>query len=124
MRLQVKGKNLEVSDSIRAYAEQKSRKLSRLVPDLAQVELELSVEKNPSIADGQVAELTIWTKGKTLRAREASPDMKASIDELIANIERQVKRYKEKRRGRPAVDHPLARVPASESVASEPETLP
>ncbi len=120
MRLQVKGKNLEVSDSIRTYAEQKARKLSRLVPDLAQAELELSVEKNPSIADGQVAELTIWTKGKTLRAREASPDMKASIDELIANIERQVKRYKEKRRSRPQVDHPLARAP----VSSEPETLP
>ena len=57
MRLQVKGKNLDVSDSLRSYAEQKLRKLDRLVPDLAQIELELCVEKNPSIADNQVAEV-------------------------------------------------------------------
>jgi ribosomal subunit interface protein len=113
MRLQVKGKNLEVSDPLRSYAEQKLRKLDRLVPDLAQIELELCVEKNPSIAANQVAEATVWVKGHTLRASEASPDMKASIDALVDNLERQVKRYKEKRRRRPHVEHPLANVPAA-----------
>ena len=117
MRLQVKGKNLEVSDSLRAYAEQKVRKLDRLVPDLAQIELELCVEKNPSIADNQVAEATIWAKGQTLRGRTASRDMKASIDGLVNNLERQVKRYREKRRRRPSEEHPLAKAPA------EPETV-
>jgi putative sigma-54 modulation protein len=113
MRLQVKGKNLEVSDSLRSYAEQKLRKLERLVPDLAQIELELWVEKNPSIAANQVAEVTVWVKGDTLRAREATRDMKASIDALVGNLERQVKRYKEKRRRRPHEEHPLANVPAA-----------
>ena len=49
MRLQVKGKNLEISDSIRSYAEQKLRKLDKQLGDLVQVELELTTEKNPSI---------------------------------------------------------------------------
>ena len=102
MRLQVKGKNLVVSDSIRSYAEEKLGKLGRKLADPTQVELELSLERNPSIAAKHVAEATIWTKGPTLRAREASPDMKASIDQLVDKLERQVTRYREKRqRSRP-----------------------
>jgi putative sigma-54 modulation protein len=100
MRLQVKGKNVEVSDTIRRYAEEKMQKLDRLLHELTQVELELRVERNPSIAANQVAEATIWTKGPTLRAREASTDMKASIDELTEKLQRQVEHYKAKRRGR------------------------
>ena len=101
MRLQVKGRNLEVSEQIRTYAEEKLGKLDRLVSDPTRVELELAVEKNPSIADNHVAEATVWTKGPVLRARETSSDMKASIDQLVATLERQVKRYREKRRVAP-----------------------
>ena len=97
MRLQVKGKNVEVSDSIRRYAEEKLSKLDRQLHALTQVELELFVEKNPSISANQVAEATIWTKGPTLRAREASTDMKASIDQLTDKLLRQVEHYRAKR---------------------------
>jgi putative sigma-54 modulation protein len=97
MRLQVKGKNLEVSESIRSYAEQKLAKLDRQLHDATQVELELAVEKNPSIAANQVAEATIWTKGPVLRAREATGDMRASIDQLTEKLLRQVKHYRERR---------------------------
>jgi putative sigma-54 modulation protein len=100
MRLQVKGKNLEVSDSIRTYAEEKLSKLDRHLAPPTQVELELAVEKNPSIAANHVAEATVWTKGPVLRARETSPDMRASIDQLVDKLERQVKRYRDKRRRR------------------------
>ena len=100
MNLQVKGRNLEVSDQIRRYAEDKLGKLDRLVNDPTRIELELAVEKNPSIADNHVAEATVWTKGPVLRAREASGDMKASIDQLVDKLERQVKRYRDKRRPR------------------------
>ena len=101
MRLQVKGRNLEVSEQIRTYAEEKLGKLDRLVSDPTRVELELAVEKNPSISDNHVAEATVWTKGPVLRARETSADMKASIDQLVSKLERQVKRYREKRRVAP-----------------------
>jgi putative sigma-54 modulation protein len=100
MNLQVKGRNLEVSDQIRQYAEDKLAKLDRLVKDPTRVELELAVEKNPSISANQVAEATVWTKGPVLRARETSEDMKASIDQLVDKLERQVKRYRDKRRPR------------------------
>ncbi|HEY3961923.1 MAG TPA: ribosome-associated translation inhibitor RaiA [Gaiellaceae bacterium] len=101
MRLQVKGKNVELTPSIREYAERKLSKLDKQLADQTQVEVELSEQHNPSIADSQVAEATIFTKGPTLRAREATSDMKASIDSLVDKLERQVKRYREQRRVEP-----------------------
>ena len=101
MRLQLKGKNLEISESIRAYAEQKLHKLDKQLSDLVQVELELSTEKNPSIRNNQVAEATVFTKGHPLRAREATGDMRASIDGLTDKLMREVKEYQDKRREEP-----------------------
>ena len=101
MRLQVKGKNVEVTPSIRDYAERKLGKLDKVLAAETQVEVELSEHRNPSVADSAVAEATIFTKGPTLRAREATPDMKASIDQLVDKLERQVKRYRELRRLEP-----------------------
>src|SRR6201986_1082836 len=99
MQLQVKRKNLDVNDSMRSYVERKLQKLDRRVHDLTEVEIELAVEKNPSIADSQVAEATVHLKGRTLRARESASDMKAAIDELSDKLVRQVKDLHDKRVG-------------------------
>ena len=98
MRLQVKGKNLAVSDSLKDYAAAKLGRLDKHLNDAARLELELQVEKNPSISENQIAEATVWTKGPILRARESSTDMRASIDLLVEKLERQARRYREKRR--------------------------
>jgi putative sigma-54 modulation protein len=119
MRLQVKGKNVDVSDAILSYAEEKLRKLERQLSDPTRVEVELAVERNPSIANNQVAEATVWTKGPVLRARESSSDMKASIDQLVDKLERQVKRYRQKRRRRSTRSDGRAPEPAV-PVAEEP----
>ncbi|MBA3348605.1 MAG: ribosome-associated translation inhibitor RaiA [Actinobacteria bacterium] len=100
MRLQVKGRNVEVGDSLRTYAEEKLGRLERQLADPVQVELELSLEHNPSIAANHIAEATIWTKGPTLRAQERSTAFESSIDQVVDKLERQVKRYREKRSAR------------------------
>src|SRR5215468_10001850 len=113
MQLHVKGKNLEVNDSIRDYAERKLQKLDRRVHESTPVEIELAVEKNPSIAESQVAEATVHLKGRTLRAREKARDMKAAIDELADKLVRQVKDIHDKRVGRrrhveePGLENPV-----------------
>jgi putative sigma-54 modulation protein len=112
MRLHVKGKNVEVSEAIRTYAEEKLGRLERQLADPTRVELELAVEKNPSIADNHVAEATIWTKGPVLRAKESSADMRASIDLLADKLERQVTRYRQKRRRRVRSGNGPAREPS------------
>jgi putative sigma-54 modulation protein len=116
VRLQVKGKNVEVTDSLKDYALQKLGKLDKHLNDAARLELELQVEKNPSISANQVAEATVWTKGPILRARESSTDMKASIDQLVDKLERQATRYREKRRRGPGKGHaaPTHRVAAED----------
>jgi putative sigma-54 modulation protein len=120
MQLQIKGKNLDVSDSIRSYTEKKLGKLDKMIHDDAWVEIELAVEKNPSVADNQVAEATVGLKGHVLHAREASADMKASIDALSHKLLRQVRETREKQDAKrrtpdkhlngdapPAADEPL-----------------
>jgi|SRR5579872_2465552 len=101
MRLQVKGKNLEVSDALRDYAERKLAKLHKQLGEPVQVELELSEERNPSIRESQVAEATVFTKGHPLRVRKATHDMRTSIDGLVDKLLREVKEYQERRRREP-----------------------
>jgi len=120
VRLQVKGKNVELSPALKEYAQKKLGKLDKHLHDSVRVELELAAERNPSIGANQVAEATIWTKGPVLRARESSTDMKASIDLLVDKLERQAQRYREKRRrGQPhhGRDH---EAPSQPAVADEP----
>jgi putative sigma-54 modulation protein len=108
VRLQVKGKNVELSPALRDYAQKKLGKLEKHLNDSARVELELAAERNPSIGASQVAEATVWTRGPVLRARESSHDMKASIDLLVDKLERQAQRLREKRRRGPGRDHAQA----------------
>jgi putative sigma-54 modulation protein len=106
MRLEVKGRNVNVTPALRDYARRKVGKLARQLADPTRVEVELAVEKNPSIADNHVAEATVWTKGPVLRARESSPDMRASIDQLVDKLERQVVRYRQRARHEHERHHP------------------
>ena len=100
MKIQVRGRNTEVTEELREAIEKRFARVGKQISELATLEVELSEEKNPAIADNQVAEATIYVKGATLRAREASPDMLHSIHELAEDIRRQVKKHREKRRGR------------------------
>lgn len=96
MNLTVKGRNITVTDALDTYALGKIGRLSKYLAEGARCDLELSIEKNPSIAESQVAEATIHTKGPVIRAREASTDMYASIDLVADKLERQVKKYRSK----------------------------
>ena len=100
MQLQVKGKNSTSLPTSSATRSGRSASWTKLLADPTPVVVELAVERNPSIANNQIAEATIWTKGPVLRAREASTDMKASIDQLADKLERQVERYRDKRHRR------------------------
>ena len=100
MRIEVKGRNLPVSEDLREHVEKRFRKVARQVSELAELEVEVFEERNPRVADSQVAEATLHLKRATLRAREASPDIVHSINLVSDEISRQVKRHREKRRKR------------------------
>ena len=100
MRIEVKGRNLPVSDDLKEHVTKRFRKVSRQVSELAELEVELFEERNPAIADSQIAEATLHLKGVTLRARDASPDMVHSINRCADSVSVQVKRHRDKRRKR------------------------
>ena len=100
MRIDVRGRNVEVTDELREAVVSRFRRVGKQVSDLATLEIKLREERNPRIADRMVAEATLVLKGTTLRAKEASPDMLHSIHELAEDIRRQVKKHREKRRKR------------------------
>ena len=100
MRIEIKGRNTEVTDEIRERVSKRFARVARQVSDLAQLEIVLREEKNPAITDRFIAEANLHVKGATIHAEEASPDMLHSIHELAEDIRRQVKRHREKRRAR------------------------
>jgi putative sigma-54 modulation protein len=100
MRIAMKGRNVPVSDGLRERVNKKFAKVARQVSPLADMEVELIEERNPSIKDSQVVEVTLHLKGTTLRAREASHSMTHSINLAAEDLARQVKRHREKRRRR------------------------
>jgi putative sigma-54 modulation protein len=101
MQLQVKGKNMPVTDALHDHAERKLERLNRILPSRDEsllVELELSVERNPSIDRPNTAEITVRTKGTVLRVKESADDMYVAIDRAARKLERQAARYRERRR--------------------------
>ena len=100
MRIAVKGRNTPVTDALRDQVERRFRAIARQVSELAELELELSEERNPAIADREIAEATLYLKGVTLRARASAPDMGHAIVCCEEQLARQVKRHREQRRKR------------------------
>ena len=100
MRIEVKGRNLQVTDELREVVARRFEKVDKQVSELATLEVELSEEKNPANPDQMVAEATLYLKGVTLRAKNASRDSKHSINLVADELSRQVKRHRDKRRRR------------------------
>jgi ribosome hibernation promoting factor len=101
MRLQVKGHHAQLTDATRAYAEKRLSKLDRRLHPSTLVEVTLSQEHNPSIANDHAAEAVVYTKGPTIVAHESAETYEAAIDQLVDKLERQIERYQDKRRHEP-----------------------
>ncbi len=100
MRIEIRGRNVKITDELREQVNSRFQRVGKQVSELATLDVELYEERNPSIADNQVADATLRLKGVTLRAREASPEMTHTIHELAEDIRRQVKKHRELRRKR------------------------
>jgi putative sigma-54 modulation protein len=100
MQIDIKGRNVPVTDEIRLHAERRLNKVARQVSDLARLEIEIFKEPNPRVADCQVVEATLYLKGVTLRAQDSSREMLHSLNLVVDELSRQVKRHRDKRRHR------------------------
>jgi putative sigma-54 modulation protein len=100
MRIEVKGRNLQVTDELRELVARRFDKVGKQVSDLAVLEVELSSARTSANPDGQVAVAALHLKGITLRATDSSRDIKHSIKLIADELAVQVKRHRDKRRKR------------------------
>jgi putative sigma-54 modulation protein len=98
MQIEVKGRNLQVTDELREHIEKRFDKIARQVSELATLEIEVADENVPG--DPVAAEAVLHLKGTQLRAKEVSKDAKHAVNLVGDNMERQVKRHRDKRRAR------------------------
>lgn len=97
MKLVIHGKNIEITDAIREYVEQKIlRAVSHFQALTNEVDVHLAVARNNRITAKQSAEVTLYVDGAIVRAEESSENLYASIDLVADKISRQLRKYKEK----------------------------
>ena len=111
MRTIVKGKNIDVPDNIRAYAERKLSRLERILDDRSDALVELSIERHRSLADSHIVEVTLVIDGRTLRTHAAAQNHRAGVDEVVDKLERRAVDHREKPRlrARPVEEKQLLR---------------
>lgn len=100
MRTIVKGKNIDIADHDRRYAEQKLRRLERILDDRSEALVELSLEGHRSPESSHVAEVTLLIDGRTLRGTSGGPTYQAAMDEVIDKLERRTVDHRERPRDR------------------------
>ena len=93
MNLSITARGYKAPDRLKKYLTDKLDRKKKLYEDVIDVEVVLSYVKLT-----QVAEFRINLNHKVLLIKEKSDDIFKSIDQALDNSERQIKRYKEKRR--------------------------
>jgi putative sigma-54 modulation protein len=120
MKLVIQGKNIEITDAIHEYVHQKIEKAVNHFQNLTtEVDVHLSVARNPRINPKQTAEVTIYVNGAVVRAEESSENLYASIDLVANKITRQLRKYKEKRQDQTQAPVKTAEVLSQQPVADD-----
>ncbi|MDD3236585.1 MAG: ribosome-associated translation inhibitor RaiA [Candidatus Gastranaerophilales bacterium] len=100
MRITVKGRNIEITDAIRAYAEEKIGKVMNHYDQIQSIDVVLNVVKNPSVAQNHTAEVLCKFVSGSVKTEETAESMYASIDLVADKLSRQVQKFKEKNIGK------------------------
>ena len=111
MRTIVKGRNLDVSDSDRRYAQQKVQRLGRLLDDRSDVIVELEKEHSPSLDQRHIVEVTLVIDGQPLRGAARGSSFREATDSVVDKVERLAVEHKERplNRARPAEEEAIRR---------------
>jgi len=91
MNIIINGRHLDITPSIRSYAEEKIKKFERFLVKISEVVVTLSVEKYR-----QKAEIFLRVNGVLIQAESVTEEIYASIDAVIEKIERQIRKIKDK----------------------------
>jgi len=116
MQIQIRGRNIEVTDALRDYINKRVKKLDKFIDNLGEANVSLTVEK-----EKHRIELTLTVNGMILRAEEATGDMYSSTDLVVEKIEKQILKYKGKLQKK-GIRVVYNQKPIAESVPEEEDT--
>jgi putative sigma-54 modulation protein len=91
MRIEITGRHMDVTPALREFAEEKLRKLERLLDEPIEIHVVLGIEKHR-----HSAEILVRSRNVTLTGTEETGDLYASIGEVVDKVERQALKHKEK----------------------------
>ncbi len=127
MQVVIKGKNVDVTDALREHASQKVAKIDKLQLGFKEVEVKLGLEKNRSIQENQIAELTLYGNGPLIRVTDRDRDMYVAIDKAVAKLQRRIKKYHGKQidrtQGHESALRGQSPVPEETETREEPPTI-
>ena len=122
MEIVVRGRNVSVSERVEEYVEKKIGKLERYLPIIDEARMELSQEETRSAQHRMIAQLTVRSRGKVLRAEERDQDMFSAIDLVAEKMQRQITRFKDRLYSRGQVrGAETVRVPEATEIVAEME---
>jgi putative sigma-54 modulation protein len=100
MDVSIRGRNVEVSEALKATVTEKVRKLSRFLEGMDHADIHFAEERNPRIADKDVCEVVLSGHGHLVRAKAAAGDPFAAVDRVVDKLEHQIEKLKGKLIGR------------------------
>lgn len=100
MNITVRGRHTDVNDRFRRHVDNKLAKIERLDQKVIRVDVEVSEERNPRLADQRErVELTIRSRGPVIRAEAAADDRYGALDLALDKLESRLRRDSERRKG-------------------------
>lgn len=125
LKVELNARNMQVTDRINDYVTKKVGKLDRFLATIEQVKVDLTFHKSArSSADRQVAQITLFGKGFTLRVEEGADDIFAAIDSAVDKMQRKIERYKGKHYKGRGDGTPASEIAGQETIQVEPEETP
>jgi putative sigma-54 modulation protein len=124
MELAIRGNDVEITPELRDFVDRRADGLARLLGQIVDAKLELKRAHQRTIADSFVAQITIQTGRNILRAEERDNDPSRAVDKVINKVERQARRYHEKRADRRGPrPGPIDEIPLPPAADGEPDEL-
>ena len=96
MEVQVIAKNIDLTDDIKSYAENKVNRLSKYLNNVTTAKVELLEEGSRSKQRYFIAQATLNVNGFLIRGEQKAENVKASIDKVAAVLERLLLKFKKK----------------------------
>jgi putative sigma-54 modulation protein len=96
MKISIYGKNIDLNDKIKEYAEEKIGKLEKYNDRILEARVELDEDKSQQSGMKYRAEVTMLLPKDSFRAQETTTDLFAAIDLVVPKLKKQMEAYKTK----------------------------